>query len=119
MEVRGQRAWGPDVGVGAVESLWIGVMAVNIDIAYSAITGGEVAIWTGVIADERNDDASLSILVLDGLHVLVVWKFHTRDSLGVFILGLQEDDRAAIRDLRLCDDLANRLHVSVDQNISR
>lgn len=67
-------------------------------------SGRKVAGRSRIIADERDNNSGVAILLLNVVKVLVVGEFNTRLGLRVFILWLKKDDRASICDLGLCYD---------------
>ena len=72
----------------------------SIDVYRTVATSGrKVSMRSGIVAYERHDNPSLSILILYCLEVVTVWKEGAWSSLGVLILGLHQYDRAAVGDL--------------------
>src|SRR3569833_220729 len=70
-----------------------------------------------IIADHRNHYAGLACLVLDILHVVFVRKQH-RDPDRVLVLGLVENDRAAICDLCIGNDAGNICNITMSSQLS-
>jgi hypothetical protein len=69
VEVGGKVTARPYRGIGAIESQRIAIMTVDIDGSFSR-TGDIVCGGRGIIADQRNNDASIASLVLDVLHIV-------------------------------------------------
>lgn len=73
-------------------------MTVNV-YATAACPRRKEAVRSCIVADERYDNACLSILVLDCLKVYLIWKCDIRSSLRVLVLRLEENNRAPVGNL--------------------
>jgi len=95
----------PGVRVGAVEAQRITIMTIDIDC--SGLTRSKVAVWGGVVADEGHNNTGVAKLLLNVAKVGRVGELDAWDRLGVFILRLDKNNRAAVGDLGFGDDLTN------------
>jgi hypothetical protein len=59
-----------------------------------------------IVGDHRHDDPGIASLINDILHVIGVWEGHAFTA-GVLVLGLVQNDGAAVGDLMLGDNLAD------------
>jgi hypothetical protein len=111
----------PVVGIGAVPSAGVVVMAV--DIGATGLSGDKqsdgcslvvycmlsVIGWTNEMVSrrkrtERHHYASIAELLVDSIDVLNIWKLDPRHSIGVFVLCLESDYRSTFGDLSVGDD---------------
>lgn len=123
-----QTVGGPDGRVFAVEAEGVAIEAVDVYVGGGV--GGDVAGHEGLVVDVGDCDAGVAVLVENGLPVgerrhVVAWHgvlldvsvvFCSRGKEGtylVLVFGLEEEDGAAISDLRISNDLANRFGVKV------
>lgn len=93
----------PCVRICAVEPQRVAIVAIDIDC--SGPTRGKVTVGVCVVADERDNNTGIADLLLNIAKVGRVGELDTRDCLGVFVLGLDENDRSAVSDLCFGDDL--------------
>jgi hypothetical protein len=93
----------PSRRVGAVKAKRVTVVSVDVYLADSR-TRHVVARRRSIVADEGNNYASVTGLVLHILHVLRLWKGLDPDGAGVLVLGLIQDDWPSVRYLVLGDD---------------
>ena len=108
-----QRGGTPAERVGAVEPERVGVDSVNVDGAQAG-AGRPEAVLGVVVEGERHDDSGSTQLTFQERHILAVelgWEVGDAGPAGIFVLDLGQDDGAAVGDLVLRDDAANRCHV--------
>lgn len=127
--IRRQVAVGPSVRVRAVKVQRVTVITVAGGISTSDERGTvmehlhvnttrrarhKVAIWTSIIADEGDDDASISVLLLHVFKINRVGEFrnNARVGAGVLVFGLEENNWSAIGDLCFRDNLADFFDVA-------
>ena len=110
--VCGQLAVGPSVWVGAVKAKRVAIVAVDIDLRGPVGARSKVSLRRSVVVDVGDDNASVAELLLDNGPVALVGELNAIDSARVLVLRLEEDDRAAVGDLGLGDDLTNVLDVA-------
>lgn len=108
----------PCLGVGTIEPLGVRIVTIDIDSNIPGSIRCEVAQRSGIIADERNDNTSLPVLLLNILKVDRVWKLdHACGGISILVLGLQENDGAAVRDLGFSNDAADGLYVAGNDDV--
>lgn len=97
--------------MGVVDSR-VAIMAVDIDCSLpssrSIVPGSR-----GIVIDQWNDDAGVTSLVFNILHVHWIRELDTAAATGVLIFGLIQDDRTAISDLVFGNCCSNVRNVAV------
>ena len=84
-----------------------------VDVDFTkASSGCIVAARTGIVVDQRDDNASLASLVNDILEILGV-RERLAVAEAVFVLGLVENDGSTVGDLSLGNNAADICHVAV------
>lgn len=87
-------------------------MSIYIHLTLSS-SRGVVATGIRVVVHERHHNTCVPSLVLDVLHVDWVWECDISNGPRVFVLGLIEDDRAAIRDLSVSNDFVDMTSIVI------
>lgn len=107
VEVRGKIAARPSRRIAAIKAKGIAIMAINVDRALTR-SGGIMASSPSIVAYEWHDDSGLTSMILNVLHVGTVREvIIAAASAGVLVLGLIQNDWAAISDLCLCNGCSN------------
>ena len=85
-------------------------MSVNV---YRSIASPRCLMSLGgnIVADEGDNNASISILVFYRLKVVTIRELCARSGPRVLILGLKKDDWSSIGDLRFGDNFSDVFHV--------
>lgn len=110
--VSGQLAIRPSVRIGAIESERVSIMAVNIDLRSPVGARGEVSLGRGIVIDVWHNDTCVPELLLNDSPIVLVGEFDVVGGTGVLVLGLEENDGAAVGDLGLGDNLSDRAGVA-------